>query len=120
MSQAVLWNAIASVASDSTLNAKNAASFINTFFLDDNTLMNPSAEYGQVVRGPPGTQAGSYMGILDMRGLVKVVNAVLVLRETKSQYWTQEMDVKMSAWASKYVQWVEASAVGKKAARAAK
>ncbi|KAG9126103.1 hypothetical protein FRC07_004872 [Ceratobasidium sp. 392] len=119
MSQAVLWNAIASVASGSTPNAKNAASFINAFFLNDKTRMNPHAGYGQVVRGPPGTQAGSYMGVLDMRGLVKVANAVLVLRETKSQYWTQEMDAKMIGWASEYVKWVETSAAGQKAARAA-
>ncbi|KAG8747250.1 hypothetical protein FRC10_001866 [Ceratobasidium sp. 414] len=119
MSQAVLWNAIASVASGSASNAKNAAFFIDRFFLNDNTRMNPHAGYGQVVRGPPGMQAGSYMGVLDMRGLVKVVNAVLVLRETNSQYWTREMDTKMVSWADQYVKWVEASAVGKKAARAA-
>ncbi|KAG8719242.1 hypothetical protein FRC08_003326 [Ceratobasidium sp. 394] len=119
MSQAVLWNAIASVASGSTSNAKNAAFFIDKFFLDDNTRMNPHVGYGQVVRGPPGTQQGSYMGILDMRGLVKVVNAVLVLRESKSQYWTQDMDMKMISWTDQYVKWVEASATGKKAARAA-
>ncbi|KAG8684390.1 hypothetical protein FRC09_015423 [Ceratobasidium sp. 395] len=119
MSQAVLWNAIASVASGSTSNAKNAAFFIDTFFLNDKTRMNPHVGYGQVVRGPPGTQPGSYMGVLDMRGLVKVVNAVLVLRETKSQYWTQETDAKMVIWASEYVKWVEGSAAGQKAARAA-
>ncbi|QRV76009.1 alginate lyase [Ceratobasidium sp. AG-Ba] len=119
MSQAVLWNSIASVASGSDSYAKNAASFINTFFLSDRTRMNPDAEYGQVVRGPPGTQAGSYMGVLDMRGMVKVVNAVLVLRESKSQHWTPDIDAKMVAWASQYIKWVESSAAGKKAARAA-
>ncbi|KAG9103220.1 hypothetical protein FRC06_011760, partial [Ceratobasidium sp. 370] len=99
MSQAVLWNTIASVASGSTSNAKNAAFFIDKFFLDGNTRMNPHVGYGQVVRGPPGAQPGSYMGVLDMRGLVKVVNAVLVLRESNSEYWTREMDMKMIGWA---------------------
>ncbi|QRV90823.1 alginate lyase [Ceratobasidium sp. AG-Ba] len=119
MSQAVLWNSIASIASGSDSYAKNAASFISTFFLNDRTRMNPDAEYGQVVRGPPGTQAGSYMGVLDMRGMVKVANAILVLRESKSRHWTPDMDAKMVAWASQYVKWVESSQVGKKAARAA-
>ncbi|EUC53702.1 alginate lyase [Rhizoctonia solani AG-3 Rhs1AP] len=119
MSQSVLWNAIAAVASGSKLYEKSAVDFINAFFLDNKSRMNPKVEFGQVVRGPPGTQAGSYMGVLDMRSLVKVVNAVLVLRETQSSYWTQDLDVKMKTWATQYVQWVEASSVGKKAARAA-
>ncbi|KAH7345286.1 alginate lyase-domain-containing protein [Rhizoctonia solani] len=118
MSQSVLWNAIAAVASGSNLHDKSAADFINVFFLNNKGRMNPKVEFGQVVRGPPGTQAGSYMGILDMRSLVKVVNAILVLRETQSPYWTQDRDVKMKTWATQYVQWVEASTVGKKAARA--
>ncbi|CAE6462698.1 unnamed protein product [Rhizoctonia solani] len=146
MSQSVLWNAIAAVASGSNHHDKSAADFIDAFFLDNKSRMNPKIEFGQVVRGPPGTQAGSYMGILDMRALVKVVNAILVLRETQSPYWTQDhdekmktwatqyiqsveasaspywnqdRDAKMKTWATQYVQWVEASAVGKKAARAA-
>ncbi|CAE6419164.1 unnamed protein product [Rhizoctonia solani] len=119
MSQSVLWNAIAAVASGSKLHEKSAVGFINAFFLDNKSRMNPKVEFGQVVRGPPGTQAGSYMGVLDMRSLVKVVNAVLVLRETQSSYWTQDLDVKMKTWATQYIQWVEASSVGRKAARAA-
>ncbi|KDN42903.1 hypothetical protein RSAG8_06429, partial [Rhizoctonia solani AG-8 WAC10335] len=119
MSQSVLWNAIAAVASGSNHHDKSAADFIDAFFLDNKSRMNPKIEFGQVVRGPPGTQAGSYMGVLDMRPLVKVVNAILVLRETQSPYWNQDRDAKMKTWATQYVQWVEASAVGKKAARAA-
>ncbi|KAJ1311739.1 hypothetical protein OPQ81_010209 [Rhizoctonia solani] len=119
MSQSVLWNAIAAATSESQSHDKYAADFINVFFLDSKSKMNPKVEFGQVVRGPPGTQGGSYMGILDMRSLVKVVNAILVLRETKSPYWTQDREVKMKTWATQYVQWVEASAVGRKAARAA-
>ncbi|CAE6425811.1 unnamed protein product [Rhizoctonia solani] len=119
MSQSVLWNAIAAVASGSDIHDKFAADFISVFFLDNKSRMSPKVEYGQVVRGPPGTQAGSYMGILDMRSLVKVVNAIMVLREAQSPYWTQDRDAKMKTWATQYVQWVEASAVGKKAARAA-
>ncbi|CAE6428812.1 unnamed protein product [Rhizoctonia solani] len=119
MSQSALWNAIAAVASGSKPHEKSVAEFINTFFLDNKNKMNPKLEFGQVVRGPPGTQAGSYMGILDMRSLVKVVNAILVLRETQSPYWTQDRDDKMKAWATQYVQWVETSPVGQKAERAA-
>ncbi|CAE7073335.1 unnamed protein product [Rhizoctonia solani] len=119
MSQSAFWNAIAAVASGSELHDKSAVDFINAFFLDNKSRMNPKIEFGQVVRGPPGTQAGSYMGILDMRALVKVVNAILVLRETQSPYWTQDHDEKMKTWATQYIQSVEASAVGRKAARAA-
>jgi hypothetical protein len=120
MSQSVFWNAIAAVASGSESHEISAVDFINTFFLDNKNKMNPKVEFGQVVRGPPGTQAGSYMGILDMRSLVKVVNAVLVLRETQSPYWTQDRDDKMTDWARQYVRWVETSPVGQKAERAAK
>lgn len=120
MSQAALWTAVAGVVSGSTAHGKHAVTFIDTFFLDRRTKMNANVEYGQVVRGPPGTQSGSYMGILDMRGLVKVVNAVLVLRASKSPEWTQDRDTKMKAWASQYIRWVESSATGKKARSAAK
>ncbi|GAB1519392.1 hypothetical protein RhiTH_002458 [Rhizoctonia solani] len=119
VSQSVLWNAIAAAASGAQSHEKSVADFINTFFLDNKSKMNPKVEFGQVIRGPPGTQAGSYMGILDMRSLVKVVNAILVLRETQSSYWTQDRDDRMKVWATQYVRWVEASAMGKKAERAA-
>jgi hypothetical protein len=120
MSQSVFWNAIAAIVSGSTAPAKQAVAFIDTFFLDRNTKMNPNVEFGQIVRGPPGTQSGSYMGILDLRALVKVVNAILVFRESEHPDWTQDRDVKMRAWAAQYIQWIETSVVGKKAQRAAK
>lgn len=122
MSQASIWNAVAAVSSGSksTTYSKNVVSFIDTFFLNDATKMKPNAEYGQVVRGPPGTQGGTYMGVLDFRGMVKVVNAILVLREMKSREWTADKDANMNAWADAYLKWVETDPMGKKAAKAAK
>ena len=63
---------------------------------------------------------GQYLGVLDFRAMVKVVNAVQVLRLSNAPAWTPEIDAAMTAWVKQYTNWVETSAIGVKASNAAK
>jgi hypothetical protein len=79
--------------------------------------MNPNMNFGQIVRGPgKDGQAGTFTGILDLRGIVKIVNSVLVLKESESPEWTNERDQGMKQWMSEYSSWMEGSALGKNTA----
>ncbi|KAK7007675.1 alginate lyase-domain-containing protein [Favolaschia claudopus] len=65
LSDAVLYNAIASTFQNdsSSKYSQNAVKFINTYFLDSKTAINPNLNYAQMNRGPNG-QHGEYTGIL--------------------------------------------------------
>ncbi|KZS92921.1 chondroitin AC/alginate lyase [Sistotremastrum niveocremeum HHB9708] len=111
VSQSVLYNAIAYALTRQSTYSSNAALFLERFFFDKATFMNPNVNYGQVVRGP-GTQTGSYMGIVDLRGMVKVSNAVMILRGIKSPDWTAAKDSAMVSWAKSYIKWLQTSDLG--------
>lgn len=119
MTQSVLLNAISFALNGSLANSQNAVSAIETFFFNPETAMKPNMDYGQVIRGP-GRQVGSYMGVLDTRGIVKLVNAVLVLRATRSPHWTTDKDRQMRAWASQYERWLITSTIGRKSGQSVK
>ncbi|KAH9944487.1 chondroitin AC/alginate lyase [Epithele typhae] len=94
-----------------------AAKLVDAFFLSPKTGMNPNMNFGQLVRGPGRAhQIGSWTGILDMRGLVKVVNAIEVLKGVKSADWTTAREKAMMDWMKSYASWLENSALGKEVA----
>ena len=121
MSQAVLHNAIAFAIQNSRTYSQNAAKFIDTFFLDPKTAMNPNMNFGQQVRGPgKAQQVGTFTGILDMRSIIKVINAIFILKAAKSPDWTDVRDKAMREWMGSYSSWLENSAIGKETASKAK
>ena len=122
MAQAVLYNAIAFALQKSTKAfSQNTAKFIDVFFLSPTTGMNPNMNFGQQVRGPGKEhQMGTWTGILDMRGLVKVVNGINVLKAAGSSDWTAARERAMTDWMRSYVSWLENSALGKQVAKKAK
>lgn len=120
MSQAVLYNSLAAILGTSpTTYSQTAASILNVWFVDHKTGMNPHAQYGQVVRGP-GTQSGSFMGVLDLRGMIQVLNGVQVLKLANSSTWTPYLEGQMQIWVAKYDHWMTASDIGREAGNAAK
>ena len=123
VTQSVLYNALTAVLTTDPAEAKmsgeNVADFIQTFFLDEKVGMYPEIAYGQVIRGP-GTQHGQYLGILDFRGMVKVVNAILLMKAGKAAGWTSSMDSQMVAWSKQYVKWLATSDLGKTASSSSK
>ncbi|KAI0639288.1 chondroitin AC/alginate lyase [Trametes polyzona] len=117
MSQSVLYNGVAYGLQKTRSYSQNVARFVDAWFLTPATAMNPNVNYGQLVRGPgKAHQIGTYTGILDIRGLVKVVNAMQIMRATASPDWTAARDKAMSNWIKTYVSWLENSSLGKEAA----
>lgn len=117
VSQAVLYNAVAYSLAKTTSYSQNVVAFIDTFFLTPSTRMNPNMNFGQIVRGPgPEGRSGTFTGILDLRGLVKVVNAILILKATQSPDWTDARDQAMSTWMGQYAGWLTDSPLGKSTA----
>ncbi|KAI0651739.1 alginate lyase-domain-containing protein [Trametes meyenii] len=120
MSQSVLYNALAYGVARTRGYSQNVAKFVDAFFLTSATAMNPNVNYGQQVRGPgKAHQMGTYTGILDLRGLVKVVNAIQILKASASPDWTSARDKAMSNWMIAYVAWLENSSLGQQVAKKA-
>ncbi|ORY29370.1 alginate lyase-domain-containing protein [Naematelia encephala] len=101
---ATLLNALAFAFTGSQSYAANAITYIRTMFIQEETAINPNGMYGQFIRGPPGNQTGSYESIFDFRSLVKVVNAIQIL---KAGNMSEEVEDGMRAWAAKYRSWLE-------------
>jgi hypothetical protein len=49
------------------------------------------------------------MGVLDLRSLVQVANAVNILRYTKSPAWDSDRDNAIVSWAKDYIHWLQAN-----------
>lgn len=117
MSQSVLYNAISYVIQGGQSFSQQASSFLDTFFLEPATSINPNVNFGQLVRGPgPKGRIGTFTGILDLRGMVKVVNAIAMLMYAKSPHWTDQKHAAMRNWMGQYRSWLETSSLGKEVA----
>ncbi|KAF8643337.1 hypothetical protein AX16_009066 [Volvariella volvacea WC 439] len=112
LSDAVLYNTITwALQGDSSSEwSRNVVHWIRTWFLDEETRMNPHLDYAQIVRGPNST-LGSRTGVLDLKGMTKVVNAILILRDGQSSDWTSELDEQMNEWSRQYINWLETSSL---------
>lgn len=106
MCDAVFYNAFAWQITGEDRYADKAVSFIRTWFLDEETYMNPNLNYSQVRRGP-GVQTGRSFGVLDMKNIAKVATGILLFRETKYPGWTVEDDRKMVTWSNAFIKWLE-------------
>ena len=121
MSQAVLYNALSYAITGTPSYSQKAASFVEAFFIAKATAMTPNINYGQIIRGiGPEHQKGTFTGVLDMRGIVKIVNAILALKVAKSPDWDENKDMAMKDWMRQYVQWMETSEIAKKTSNSAK
>jgi hypothetical protein len=121
MSDAVLYNTLAWAINGSSHYATNVVSWINTWFIAEDTYMNPSIKYSQVVRGAGKTShIGRPSGVIDLKCMVKVVNAVLVLRAGRAPGWTSAIDSGLVNWAKSYIEWLTTSRIALAAAVAPK
>ncbi len=112
MSDAVLYNALAWAINGSSHYASNVANWINTWFIANDTYMNPNLNYSQVVRGPgPTSRTGRSSGVIDLKCMVKVVNAVLILRAGQAAGWTSAIDSGLVNWTKSYIKWLTSSQI---------
>lgn len=90
--------------------AKQATHFISTWFLNDETKMNPNVIHGQIILGKH--NLGRRAGINELRFLPHVIDAVPLIRNSKS--WTSETEKQLKSWFSQYLNWLQKSDHGKK------
>ena len=88
--------------------AKYASKLIQTWFLDGETRQNPNLNFGQ---GIPGKNTGRGIGIIETRGLFRVIDAAILLQESGS--WTIENHLALKQWFSDYLVWLTQSPIGK-------
>ncbi|KAJ7862137.1 chondroitin AC/alginate lyase, partial [Mycena olivaceomarginata] len=113
LSDAVLYNSIAAMLqnkSSSVYSQNMGAKFINTWFLDADTAMNPNLNYAQMNLGPGGQNVFSApcsCATRDLRGFAKIASGILLLRKISNSDWTSDLDTQMIVWCNKYIDWLQ-------------
>ena len=88
--------------------AIHAARLIKTWFLDTATRQNPNLNFGQ---GIPGINTGRGIGIIETRSLLRVVDAAILLKESKN--WSNSDHTALKKWFSDFLTWLTDSSLGK-------
>ena len=88
--------------------AAKADQLLKAWFIDTATRMNPNLEYAEYV---PGVNTGRGIGIIETRGLTRVVDSIGLLAGSKS---FPDADKKgIEDWFAKYLQWMQESKNGR-------
>jgi Alginate lyase len=81
--------------------ASKAVELLRAFFLDPATRMNPNLQYAQFI---PGVNTGRGIGLIETRGLTRVVDAIGLLEGSKAL--TSEDERGLKDWFGKFLQWM--------------
>jgi hypothetical protein len=93
--------------------AKKASEILRMWFIDIKTKMNPNLEFAQAI---PGLNTGRGIGIIETRGLTRVVDSIGLLDGSKA--WTKEDQKDIEKWFSLYLKWLTTSKNGRDEAAA--
>ena len=93
--------------------AAKATELLRTFFLKTDTRMNPNLEYAQ---GIPGINTGRGIGLIETRGLTRVVDSIGLLHGAKA--WTEADQQGMESWFAQFLKWMLESKNGRDEAAA--
>ena len=88
--------------------AAKAAELLRAWFIDPATRMNPNLEYAQFV---PGVNTGRGIGLIETRGLTRIVDAVQLL--SGSPAWSAAEDRATKEWFSAFLWWMQTSRNGR-------
>jgi hypothetical protein len=88
--------------------AAKANELLRVWFIDPSTRMNPNLQYAQAI---PGVTTGRGIGLIETRGLTRLVDAVGLLAGSKA--WTQAHQRSLQDWFAKFLQWMQDSENGR-------
>jgi Alginate lyase len=87
---------------------EKAQDFLQVWFLNEDTHMNPNLNYAEIVRGKNETNPS---GIMEGRPLVELVDSIRIMQE--SSLWDVELQQGLENWFSQYLDWLLQSDSGK-------
>ena len=93
--------------------AEKAAKLLRAWFFEPATKMNPNLRYAQAV---PGVNDGRGIGLIESRGLTRVVDAVGLLAGCKA--WTDGDQRQLQEWFAEFLRWMLESKNGREEAAA--
>lgn len=94
--------------------AERAARQLRTWFLDEATRMTPHLEHAQLIKG---INDGRGIGIIDVRGLISIVDSEALLRGSPA--WPDSDHEDLKAWFGRFYQWLTTSRHGREEESAA-
>ncbi len=93
--------------------AAKASEILRMWFLKAETKMNPNLEFAQAI---PGLNTGRGIGIIETRGLTRVVDSIGLLEGSKA--WTKADQKGLETWFDQYLTWLTTSKNGRDEAAA--
>ena len=93
--------------------AAHAVRFLQTWFLNPSTRMNPNLNYAQAIRG---MNEGRGTGIIDTHDFIRVIDGIRMLEGSRA--WTKADSDQMKQWFAQYLKWLSESNGGKEEAAA--
>lgn len=81
--------------------AEKAAEFIKTWFLNEETRMNPHLKYSQIW---PGISDGASQGIVESRDFIPVIEGASLIYA--SDYWNEEDHKALKLWFHEFLEWI--------------
>ena len=108
MADAVSTLALAYFLKGEEAYAAKAAALLRAWFLDPATRMNPHLEYGQFI---PGVNTGRGIGLIETRGLTRVVDAVGLIGGSKA--WSGSDQRGVEDWFDRFLRWMLESRHGR-------
>jgi len=88
--------------------AARAVQLLRAFFLDPATRMNPHLQFAQFI---PGVNTGRGIGLIETRGLTRVVDAIGLLAGSKAL--TRKDEQELQEWFTKFLAWMLESKNGR-------
>jgi hypothetical protein len=88
--------------------AAKAVQLLRAFFLDPATRMNPHLQFAQFI---PGVNTGRGIGLIETRGLTRLVDAVGLLARSKAL--TRQDQQGLQEWFTKFLNWMLESKNGR-------